>query len=198
MSIQIPADVTIVTLRADGRELPQRWSDAHARAVFENAAALLVDRLGIEFRLASLERVVEEMPYGVSPIAVDTAGYHFLSAVHRAGDGVRVLMVDRLAQRELGGRSRHETRVCIVTFANDVAATGRKLAHEWGHLLEMGHVDDARREGPGNERLYAAWARNLMNSGVLNPAAEVTAPQRRQARGSAIARRFSRRGQRAE
>lgn len=191
MPIRIPADLTIVTLRHEGRELEQRWTEAHATAVFRNASALLLDRFDIEFRLASFTTVVEEMPHGVTPIAVDTAGYHFLAAVHRAEEGVRVLWVDRLAQREIGGRSRHETGVCIVAFSADREAAGRVLAHELAHLLEVPHVDEARRLGPGNERLYATWARNLMSSGVLHPATETNPTQRRQARASALARRFA-------
>ncbi len=193
MPIQIPADITVVTLRFRGRELEQRWTEAHAGAVFRNAATLLKDRLDIEFRQGAVEVVVEEMPGGVTPIAVDTAGYHYLAAAHRAGTGVRIIFVDRLAQRDLGGRARHETRVCIVAYSADVAETGRRLAHELAHLLEVPHVDERRRTGPGQERLQAAWAHNLMYSGVLNPLAEITPDQRRQARSSALARRFSQR-----
>ena len=64
------------------------------------------------------------------------------------------------------------------------------FAHELGHLLALPHVDGARRSGPGQEREIAAWMRNLMYSGALNPAAELTAAQVRLARSSALARRF--------
>ena len=158
MSIKIPADLTIVTLRHGSRTLEQRWSEAHAGAVFRFASALLKDRLDIEFTLASCVAATEEMPHGVTPIAVDTSGYHFLAAVHRAGEGARVLLVDRLAQSEVGGQARHETRVCMVSFSSDVPHTGRKLAHELAHLLEVPHVDDRTLMGPGNERRRAVRA----------------------------------------
>lgn len=41
MSIQTPADLTIVTLRAAGRELPQRFTEVHARNLLEGMSDLL-------------------------------------------------------------------------------------------------------------------------------------------------------------
>jgi hypothetical protein len=190
MPIQIPTDLTIVTLRSGGQELRQRWTEAHARSVLQSATGLLRARADIEFRLGTCERVVEEMPIGARADMVDEAGYHFLAAAHRAGTGVRVLLVDRVFRPELGGQARHQTRVCLIAYGSDLGATSRILAHELGHLLELPHVDDARRAGPGHERQIAAWMRNLMYSGALNPAAELTPTQVRQARASALARRF--------
>jgi hypothetical protein len=192
MSIRIPADVTIVTLRANGRELDQRFTEDHARDLLERASNLLSDRADIEFPLGVCERIVEEMPGGALADAVDEPGYHYLAAAHRAGRGIRVLMVDRVARRELGGQSRHQTRVCLVAYGADVPSTSRMLAHELGHLLELPHPDSARRAGPGHERQTAAWMRNLMYSGALNPAAELTPDQVQQARSSTLAQRFGR------
>lgn len=104
MTIQIPADLTIVTLRTAGRELPQRFTEAHARNLLQRASDLLQARADIAFRLGTCERVVEEMPAGVRADVVDEAGYHYLAAAHRAGQGVRVLCVDRVSRAELGGR----------------------------------------------------------------------------------------------
>ena len=189
-TIQIPADITIVTLRASGRELPQRFTEPLARNLLQRASDILRDRAAIQFRLASCQRVTEEMPAGARSDVVDDAGYHFLAAAHRAGQGVRVLLVDRVSRPELGGESRHQTRVCLVAYGGDVDSTSRMLAHELGHLLELPHVDAGRRPGPGQERQVAAWMRNLMYSGALNPAAELTPDQVRHARCSALARRF--------
>lgn len=190
MPIQIPADLTIVTLRAAGRELPQRFTETYARSLLQRASELLRARADIEFRLGSCETVVEEMPAGVRSDIVDESGYHFLAAAHRAGIGVRVLLVDRVSRAELGGQARYQTRVCLIAYGADVGATSRILAHELGHLLELPHVDEGRRGGPGQEREVAAWMRNLMYSGALNPDAELTPDQVRQARSSALARRF--------
>jgi hypothetical protein len=190
MSIQIPADVTIVTLRASGSELPQRFTETHARSLLQSASDVLRARADVEFPLGICERVVDEMPAGSAADVVDEQGYHYLAATHRAGRGVRVLLVDRVSRRDLGGQSRHQTGVCLVAYSADVPSTSRMLAHELGHLLELDHVDLARRAGPGQERQTAAWMRNLMYSGALNPDAELTPDQVRQARSSTLARRF--------
>lgn len=190
MPIQIPADLTLVTLRVSGRELPQRFTEPHARTILQQASELLRARADIQFRVGTCERVVEEMPAGTQSEVVDEAGYHFLAAAHRASTGARVLLVDKTSRPELGGQSRHETRVCLLAYGSDLGATSRMLAHEFGHLLELPHVDEARRTGPGQERQVANWMRNLMYSGALNPSAELTPDQVRQARSSTLARRF--------
>ena len=190
MAITIPADLTIVTLRENGRELPQRWTSAYAASVLQQASALLKSRTNIEFPRASCEQVVEEMPVGAAADTVDEAGYHFLTAAHKASNGVRVLLVDQVARPELGGQSRRETGVCLIAYGLDAGATSRMLAHELGHLLALPHIDSGRRAGPGQENQVASWMRNLMYSGALNPAAELTPSQVQAARSSPLARRF--------
>ncbi|MGH7345840.1 MAG: hypothetical protein ACREK4_13080 [Candidatus Rokuibacteriota bacterium] len=190
MAISIPADLTLVSVRSRGRELPQRWTAAHAASVLQQASDLLRARANIEFSRASCELVVEEMPTGAAAETVDEAGYHFLAAAYRAGTGIRALLVDRVSRAELGGQSRQQTRVCLIAYGSDVAATARIMAHELGHLLGLPHVDAARRAGPGQESQIAAWMRNLMYSGALNPAAELTQTQVQAARSSPLARRF--------
>lgn len=189
MPIQIPADLTIVTLRVSGSELPQRFTEPQAQTILQQASELLRARADIRFGLGTCERVVEEMPPGAQSDVVDEAGYHFLASAHRAGTGARVLLVDKTSRPELGGQSRHETRVCLIAYGSDLGATSRMLAHEFGHLLELPHID-GRRAGPGQERQVAGWMRNLMYSGALNPSAELTPDQVKQARSSALARRF--------
>jgi hypothetical protein len=190
MAIQIPADLTIVTLRSGGQELRQRWTESYAGSLLQGASSLLRTRADIEFQLGTSEVVVEEMPAGARTDTVDESGYHYLAAVHRAGTGVRVLLVDQVSRPELGGESRSQTRVCLVAYNSNLEATGRMLAHELGHLLELPHVDASQRGGPGQEQETAARMRNLMYSGALNPAAELTPAQVQQARSSALARRF--------
>lgn len=190
MAITIPTDLTIVILRSGGVELAQRWTEAHATSILRQASDLWRSRTNIEFPCASVERVVEEMPSGAAAETVDDAGYHFLAATHKAGNGVRALLVDRVSRAELGGQSRQQTRVCLITYGPDVATTSRMMAHELGHLLSLPHVDSGRRTGPGQESQIAAWMRNLMYSGALNPAAELTQSQVQAARSSPLARRF--------
>ena len=190
MAITIPTDLTIITLRGRGGELAQRWTEEHATAILKMASDLWRSRTNIEFPRATVERVVEEMPTGAAAETVDEAGYHFLAATHKAGNGVRALLVDRVSRAELGGQSRQQTRVCLIAYGADVAATSRMMAHELGHLLSLPHTDSGRRPGPGQESQLAAWMRNLMYSGALNPAAELTPTQVQAARSSPLARRF--------
>ena len=190
MAINIPADLTIVTLRSGGSDLAQRWTEEYAAAVLRQASDLMRSRTDIEFFRASVEQVVEEMPAGVMSDTVDEAGYHFLAAAHKAGNGVRVLLVDRVSRADLGGQSRQQTRVCLVAYGSDATSTSRMLAHELGHLLSLPHIDENQRRRPGQERLVASWMRNLMYSGALNPAAELSDTQVRAARSSPLSRRF--------
>lgn len=185
--IPIPAALTIVTLNGQS----QRWDESYARKVLEAASALLEARAQIGFYLDTFERATDDMPTGTRSDVVDDSGYLFLEAKHKAPGGVRVLLVDRVARPELGGESRWKTRVCLIPFASDLPSTSRKLAHEFGHLLELEHVDKGGPAGPGQERLTAARMRNLMYSGALNPDAELTSAQVQQARSSTLARRFS-------
>jgi len=190
MAITIPADLTIVTLRENGRELTQRWTAAYAASILQQASALLKSRTNIEFPRASCQQVIEEMPAGAAADTVDEAGYHFLTAAHKASNGVRVLLVDQVSRPELGGQSRREIQVCLIAYGSDAGATSRMLAHELGHLLALPHIDSGRRAGPGRESQVASWMRNLMYSGALNPAAELTPSQVQAARSSPLARRF--------
>jgi len=191
MPITIPADLTIVTLRNSTGVLQQRFTEEFAETLLQRASTLLQTRVDIAFRKESIQTVVEEMPGDARSDVVSEAGYHYLASVYRALTGVRVLFVDSVDRAELGGQSRHQTRVCLISYRTDEgSAATRVLAHELGHLLELPHVDEVRLSGPGNEREIAARMRNLMYSGALNPAAELNPRQRALARSSALARRF--------
>jgi len=126
MAITIPADLTIVTLRENGRELTQRWTAAYAASILQQASALLKSRTNIEFPRASCQQVIEEMPAGAAADTVDEAGYHFLTAAHKASNGVRVLLVDQVSRPELGGQSRREIQVCLIAYGSDA---GGDVAH---------------------------------------------------------------------
>jgi hypothetical protein len=190
MPIRIAADLTIVTLRTNGQELQQRATGDYAQSVLQRASTLLKRLADIEFAIGKCETVVEEMPAGARADVVDEAGYHYLAAAHRAGDGVRVLFVDRADRPELGGEAREATRVCLIVYEQDPAPVSRMLAHELGHLLGLPHIDRLRRPGPGQERQVASWMRNLMYSGALSPTPVLTPDQVRSARASALAQRF--------
>lgn len=191
MPITIPADLTIVTLRNSSGVLPQRFTEEYAETLLQSASTLLQSRIDIAFRKNSIQTVIVEMPGDTRSDVVTEAGYHYLASVYRAVSGVQVLYVDSVDRAELGGQSRHQTRVCLISYrTDDGSAATRVLAHELGHLLELPHIDETRISGPGREREVAARMRNLMYSGALNPAAELNSSQRTTARSSAVARRF--------
>jgi hypothetical protein len=145
MALTIPTDLTIVTLRSGGGELAQRWTEEYATAVLRQASDLLRSRTNIEFSRESVEQVVEEMPSGATSETVDEAGYHFLAAAHKAGNGVRAILVDRVSRADLGGQSRQQTRVCLVAYGSDPASTSRMMAHELAHLLSLPHIEPTAR-----------------------------------------------------
>jgi hypothetical protein len=190
MPIIIPADLTIVTLRNNGTNQPQRFTESYAANLLGLASSIWQDRAEIGFRRNSCQSVVEEMPAGMHADVLDESGYHFLVSRYRAGLGVRVLFVDRTVRPELGGQARHQTRVCLIKYEQNPGAASRMLAHELGHLLELPHIDDRSVSGPGSEATRAPWLRNLMFSGALTPNAEINDDQKRQARLSALARQF--------
>ena len=190
MAILIPVDLTIIALRDGDRELPQRWTTEHAIAALRDASDLLKAQTNIEFTLDRCERVAETMPPGAASDAVDESGYGFLAATHKAGEGVRVLAVDRLAATEVGAQLGQHTRVCVIPYDSDLGVLARTLAHALGHLLALPHVDGGRRlESVGDSQL-AAWKKNLMYSGTLGRVPELSQTQVQAARSSPLARRF--------
>jgi len=190
VAIIIPADLTIVTLRDGERRLPQRWTTDHAIAVLRLASDLLKSQANIEFPLGRCEQVVETiLPAGASD-AVDESGYEHLAATYKAADGVRVLAVDRATATEIGAHAAQRTGVCVIPYDTDLGATSRMLAHGFGHLLALPHVDSGRRLESSPASQVAAWTKNLMYSGALGRAPELSPTQVQAARSSPLARRF--------
>jgi hypothetical protein len=190
VAIIIPADLTIVTLRDGERRLPQRWTTEHATAALRLASDLLKSQANIEFPLGRCEQVVETIPTAGATDAVDESGYEHLAATYKAGEGVRVLAVDRAAATEIGAHAAQRTGVCVIPYGADLGATARMLAHGLGHLLALPHVDSGRNLDSSSASQVAAWTKNLMYSGALSREAALSPTQVQAARSSPLARRF--------
>lgn len=190
MAIIIPTDLTIVTLRDGERRLPQRWTTEHAVATLRLASDLLKSQADIEFPLGRCEQVIETIPPGSATDAVDESGYEHLAATYKAGEGVRLLAVDRTAATEIGAHAAQRTGVCVIPYGADLGVTARMLAHGLGHLLALPHVDSGRRLESRPASQVAAWTKNLMYSGALGRSPELSPTQVQAARSSPLARRF--------
>jgi hypothetical protein len=83
-----------------------------------------------------------------------------------------LLLVNRFSSADLGGQAVGDIGVCILGDA----APATSLAHEFGHLLHLGHEGDIR---------------NLMNGGLSIPNPRLTPTQIRTAVDSPLAKKFS-------
>lgn len=190
MLIQIPTDLTIVTLSSVAHTAQQRFTPQVAQNTVRAASAILEARANIRFTLGETTSVTELLPPGMGVDALDAQGFAFLSSRHSAGRGVRVLCVDRMARTELGGQAREETRLTVIPYNQHVQAAGRILAHEFGHLLgHRGHVNDGVAFQPGREAEWTEMTRNLMYSGSSSETL-LTDQQVSAMRSSQLARRF--------
>jgi hypothetical protein len=194
VTLQIPADLTIVTLKDQNQTYPQKYTPQYCKQLLTQASSILETRAQIRFNLGTCTASTEELQPGMRADAVDEAGFMFLTALFRAGAGVRVLFVDKLSDPKLGGRSIEEKKMVILPYDSDAGGAALKLAHEFVHLLGIEpHIDkgpDRVANDPGNEARYSAMRNNLMYSGGLSNEALLTPSQIATMRSSRLARQF--------
>ena len=130
----------------------------------------------IQFHVACFEPATEEIPGGADQ--VDFNGFQFLAGRHPARTGLSVLLVADFTRGDLGGQAVEAQSVCIACALGD-PGTGKVLAHELGHLLDLPHVE--------RDSTRANW--NLMYP-AYRAGDELTAAQVTRARNSRIALRF--------
>jgi hypothetical protein len=192
--LQIPADLTIVTLKDEKQTYPQRFTPQYAQQLLTQASSILESRANIRFTRGECKSVTEEVQKGMKADAVDETGFHYLTARFRAGQGVRVIFIDKLANPKIGGRSREEKKMVILPYETDLGGTALKLAHELVHLLGITpHIDEVPgsvTNSPGNEAQYSQIRNNLMYSGGLSNEALLTQSQIGTMRSSRLARQF--------
>ena len=157
------------------RDIPPRQDRASFDRALSYTNAVFAPH-DICFYCASFEPVSEEIPNGAAQ--VDVNGFLYLAARYPAGSGLSVLLVADFERSDLGGQAVEARSVCIVCSLGD-PGTGKVLAHELGHLLDLSHV--ALRSTRSNYNLmYPAY----------RAGDELTATQRGHARGSRTGRRF--------
>jgi hypothetical protein len=151
------------------RELPTRRNEEGLRRDVERVNRIWA-QAGIVFALRSSR--VERLRAPGDAEVVDAEGFLFLANRFPARNGVSLLLVRGFRSVDLGGQAIEAQCVCILGDGAPVTS----LAHEFGHLLHLGHEGDIR---------------NLMNPGLSIPEPQLTPAQIRGAQQSALALRFA-------
>lgn len=199
MSIQIPLEVHLVTVivreativerrvqvgpRTDlrrervmaAREVPPR-QDRTSFGLAITYANNVFSAHDIRFLVASCDAVSEEIPNGGE--RVDVNGFQYLAGRYPPARGLSVLVVGDFERSDLGGQAVEAQSTCIVCALGN-PGTGKVLAHELGHLLDLPHVAvDSPRAN--YNLMYPAY----------RAADDLTTAQVARARSSRIGRRF--------
>jgi len=151
------------------REVPTGRSESSLRRDFASVNQIW-RQAGIEFQLRSSRTERVQAPNEAD--VVDRNGFLFLAHQFPATNGVSLLLVNRFSSADLGGEAVEAQSVSILSDA----APATSLAHEFGHLLHLGHEGDIR---------------NLMNGGLSIPDPQLTRQQIQTAQRSTLARRFA-------
>ena len=122
----------------------------------------------IQFQLRETTSDRAEAPFGNE--ALDDNGFFLLARSFPMTDAVQLLLVRRFAGSE-GGAAIEDQGVCAVGDSSPDTS----LAHEFGHLLGLGHQGDIR---------------DLMNPGLSAPGTPLTPREIIDARASRLAVRF--------
>ena len=148
-------------------EFPTKRTAASLRTSFLEVNKIFA-AADIEFRLRNVTSESVEAPKGSE--ALDDEGFLMLAKEFPMSDAVSLLLVRRFEGSE-GGASKEELGVCAVGDGSPDTA----LAHEFGHLLGLGHQGDIR---------------DLMNRGLSAPGTPLTSREIADARKSRLAKRF--------
>jgi matrixin len=149
------------------REIPTKRSAASLILSFTEVNKIF-GAADIEFRLRKATSDSAEAPNGSE--ALDDDGFFMLARGFPMDDGVSLLLVRRFVGSE-GGASAEKLGVCAVGDNSPDTA----LAHEFGHLLGLGHQGDIR---------------DLMNPGLSAPGTPLTRSEIAAARASGLVKRF--------
>ncbi len=164
VSSSVPCGVSVADVSAVLHELNRIWASAD-----------------IQFQLQD-QPLVLSVPLPSGSADVTTDDHFYLASQHRVRDALTLFVVDHFRSRSLAGMEAQGQgpRLFVATVkrvparvrSDGLAALARVVAHEFGHVLELSHVNEIT---------------NLMYPGVLLRCL-VTGPQAAIARGSRAAR----------
>jgi hypothetical protein len=117
------------------REIPPGESEATVRAGVTLANEILAPTR-ISFQITSMTPQRISAPQNQEVVTEN--GFLYLARQYPAQRGARLFVVHRFAGQE-GGQAIEAQRVCIVKCLGN-PLFGKTLAHEFGHLLTLGHV----------------------------------------------------------
>lgn len=156
------------------REIPPGETAATVRAGVTLANQILAST-HVSFQLSSINTQRTVAPQNREVVTEN--GFLYLARQYPAQRGARLFVVQRFADQE-GGQAIEAQRVCIVKHLGS-PLFGKTLAHEFGHLLALGHVTTG-----------AAARYNLMWPG-LRAGDRLEASQIQTAQSSGLARAFA-------
>ncbi len=137
----------------------------------------------ISFQLRQIKPA--QMTAPLNKKTLDKAQVHDVARKFPAKKGVSLVVIDKFTEKSLGGRSIQEKAFCVVDTSGHPAFGGH-LAHEFGHLLSLDHLEKGHK--------LKGWKKlinyNLMYEGA-RAGTELAPEQIIQARASNLAQRPS-------
>ena len=185
MAISIPVKAYITALNGSSAG----WTESVVRTTFRIANAIW-QKSGIFFDLKSIEAIDETPPPSGIEGKLDDDKLFYLGSKYPGRDCPSAFFVKTFAGKEGGTATQMNAPpwLLAVGYSTNQTNLGRMLAHEFGHLLNLGHSDEGFVQGPDNP-IPARMRDNLMFS-ALTVGTTITDSQIREAFVSELAKRF--------
>ncbi len=158
---------------AHTRVIPSEWTRDSINAAMRGANTIWA-AANIQFTLSAITNQTIELPGNLSRLD-DNAGQYLINQIRVRPGRITLLLVREFARWDLAGQACRGA--CILPSSLTPNNRGRVFAHEFGHLLSLGHVDSP------NTHLN-----NVMRPGLF-AGPDLTPEQIQQARRSTLATR---------